>query len=195
MNQKIKAVIFDLNGVFLKSEPLSLRLEEKYGVNVDSLLPILKMALKSARLPNANPDIWLPLTNLLKISKDQLFDFWFSGESVDTDLLKYANELKNAQYKVMVLSNNFRERTNYYRQHFPEIFNCINKSYFSWETGFVKPDISAFELLLKENNLKPNECIYFDDSEENVKIAQNIGINSFIYVDLEETRKIISGFA
>ena len=38
----IKAIIFDLNGVFIESEPLSRRFEERYGVPNEEFVAVLK---------------------------------------------------------------------------------------------------------------------------------------------------------
>ena len=58
-----KAVIFDLNGVFLLSEPLSSRFEEKFDVAKDLFLPALKEIMVVVRQPDAQA--------LLKLYLDQ----------------------------------------------------------------------------------------------------------------------------
>lgn len=193
MDKKIKTIIFDFNGVFVKSEPLSKRLEEKYGVPASESWPVLKDILKQVRTPGPHSDtVWDPILNLLKTTRNEFFDFWFSGESLNHDLYLYAQELVLSGYKIIILSNNFSERTTYYRQQFPQIFSLVHAAYFSWETGLVKPDPQVFTSLLSSNNLLPGECVYFDDSQENTATAQSLGIHSYIYSDLANTRKIIT---
>lgn len=192
MTQKIKAVIFDLNGVFIKSPKLSDRLAEKYGISADVIWPVLKDILKKTRLPETRTDdVWNPLLDLLHTTKEELFGFWFSAETLDEELLSFAKNLIDQGYQVIILSNNFPERTAYYRSTFPQIFSIITKSYFSWETGLIKPDIRVYENLLKDNNFAGDECIYFDDSEENIQAATSLGIHSFIYNGLNSTKDAI----
>ena len=50
----IKAIIFDLNGVFLKSEYLTNRIEEKFSIPSDESFSVLKESLKETRL---NPNV------------------------------------------------------------------------------------------------------------------------------------------
>lgn len=194
----IKAVIFDLNGVFLESEPLSSRFQEKYGVAAEQFLPALKEIMEQVRKPNSPKafDLWKPYFDKwgLKLDEQEFFDFWFSGEHLIPELLDYAKSLRQKGLKVFVLSNNFRERTTYYRQSLSEIFKDLDGSYFSWETGFVKPDKKAYLNILTENNLKPEECIYFDDSDKNVEVAGSLGIHSKKYEGLEATKRVIKKF-
>ncbi len=191
-----KAIIFDLNGVFLQSDLLSERMEKKFGVKAGDFVSVLKKVMEVARKPNApdSYDLWKPYFENwgLDLGKQEFFDFWFSGEALVPELVDYVDELKGKGYKVFILSNNFRERTEYYRQHFPDLFEKFDGTYFSWETGFVKPQNEAYLNILKVNNLEPTECIYFDDSERNVEVAQMLGIvKSEVYVDLETTKHAI----
>ena len=190
-----KAVIFDLNGVFLQSEPLSKRFEERFRIATDQFLPALKEIMAIVRKPNAPAafSLWKPYLDQWQIAltEKEFFDFWFSGEHLVTELIEYAQELKDRGVKVFILSNNFKERTEYYRQSFPQIFQCVDKAYFSWETGFVKPSTESLQLVLSENNLKPEDCIYFDDSDDNIKIAQDLGIKSEKWTNLDEAKRVV----
>lgn len=46
----------------------------------------------------------------------------------------------------------------------------------SWETGTKKPDRRIYEMLLNRYGLKAEECIFFDDKENNIKAAREVGI-------------------
>ncbi|OGY67859.1 MAG: hypothetical protein A3I24_02055 [Candidatus Harrisonbacteria bacterium RIFCSPLOWO2_02_FULL_41_13b] len=118
-----KAVIFDLNGVFVQSPKLSERFRDELGVSTEEFLPVLKEVMAKVRMPNA-------------------------GSS-------YLSEI-------------------------------ADKVYYSWQTGFVKPDKDAYLKVLTDNNLKPGECIYFDDSGENIGVASELGIKSYIFKNVTE---------
>lgn len=191
----IKAVIFDLNGVFLVSEYLSKRMHEKYGVDENAIYAALKEIMEKARQPGVENSFafWQPhLEKLgLRINEDEFFNFWFSGEGLQPKLLEYIKQLRERDVKVFILSNNFKERTFYYRKKFPEIFKNTDGAYFSWETGFVKPNPEAYLNILAEQGLRPEECFYFDDSERNIEVATSLGINARIYEGLEKTRELL----
>lgn len=188
----VKAVILDLNGVFLESEYLSKRMNARYGVPVEAFVAALKEVMAVARGPGCEDSfvLWKPhLVKLgLEIAREEFFDFWFSGEKPVPEVLEYVRQLRSRGIKVLILSNNFKERTEYYRTHFPEIFENVDKVYFSWETGFVKPDPKAYQNILDEHSLKPEEVIYFDDSEENIEVAKSLGLHAYRYQGLQAAK-------
>ena len=191
----IEAIIFYLNGIFLKGRYLSDLMQEKYGTSGQEFLPALERIMDKVRRPGAPKiySLWSPYFQKwgLNLSEGEFFDFWFKSEKLDRLVLDYVNILKDRGLKIFILSNNFRERTSYYRQNCPEIFKNIDKAYFSWETGFIKPNELAFRNILEENGLDPEECIYFDDSQKNVDVANSVGIHAIKYENLEKTKRII----
>ncbi len=191
----IKAIIFDLNGVFIQSPYLSERVKEKFGVSTEEFLPALKAIMDKVRKPDAGAsfDYWKPYLEKwgIKSNQEEFFHFWFSEGKELVEMIGLARELKDKGIKIFILSNNFKERSEYYKKHFPFLDELFDEVYYSWQTGFVKPDPMAYENLLKENNLKPEECMYFDDSEKNIEAASTLGIQSFIFKDAQETKQIL----
>ncbi len=191
----MKAVIFDLNGVFLGGELLSNRFQRDFAVDAKEFIKALKEIMPIVRKPKAPScfSLFKPYLKKwgLKFNKPEFFRYWFSGEHPVIELITYVRGLKKRKIRVFILSNNFKERTKYYRKHFPDIFAAVDKTYFSWETGFVKPDEKSFRFILQENELKPEECAYFDDDGENVVIAKRIGIGAFLYNGFEETKQLL----
>ena len=190
-----KAVIFDLNGVFLQSEYLSKRIQDKYGVPENKFYEALKEVMAIVRKSRTDDafKFWEPhLKKLgLQVTKEEFFNFWFSGEKLVPELLEYTKELRKKGIKVFILSNNFKERTEYYRKNFSEIFEGVDDAYFSWETGFIKPDPRAFQNILIQHKLKPEDCLYFDDSNKNVEVARGLGIDAQEYRGLKKTKNYI----
>lgn len=192
----MKAIIFDLNGIFLKAEYLSKRVEEEYGIDGDRFWGALRKVLNETRKPGAKNFFGLLKPHLRKLAFDipekEFFNFWFSGEKLASEVLKYIKELKEKGVKIFILSNNFRERVDYYRKNFPVIFKSIDKTYFSCETGFIKPDLKALKNILEDNDLREEECIYFDDSEENIESAKSLGIYAQKWTGVGEAKRFIA---
>lgn len=194
----LKAVIFDLNGLFVKSEEyLSTRLERDFNIKRETFIPILEQVLGKARESNMEDSwhLWEPELKKqnLKFTKDEFWDYWFKHEQEDPEMLKLARELIDKGIKIFILSNNFRERAKYYKEHFSfaHLNDIADKIYFSFETGFIKPDPRAYQNVLNENNLKPDECIYFDNSQKNVAAAKKLGIKSYLFENPTQTKQII----
>ena len=192
----IKAIVFDLNGVFLQSEYLTKRIEEEFGIPSDKSLPVLKESLNETRL-NSKVGIfeyWVKLfkKHNIEITEDKFLSFWFSGESLVNDFVSLSRKIRERGLSVYIFSNNFKERTEYYRKNFKEIFDNVDNSFFSWETGYVKSDLKAYKNLLSIIKLEPEEIIYFDDSENNIQLAKSLGINAYIYEDFEGTYRVLT---
>ncbi|MDZ4844814.1 MAG: HAD family phosphatase [Chitinophagales bacterium] len=56
--------------------------------------------------------------------------------------------------------------------------NYFHKAYFSHLVGLRKPDTRIYELVLRENNLVPEETLFLDDLGENLKAARSLGIQT-----------------
>ena len=174
---------------------MSDRFQKDHGVDSKEFIGALKEIMPVVRQPHASDSysLWKPYLDTWNVSlnEGEFFDYWFSGEKLVLELLDYVEGLREEGLKVFILSNNFRERTEYYREHFPELFKELDKAYFSWETGFIKPDEKAYGNVLEENGLKGEECAYFDDSSKNVKVAKNLGIHAYGYEGFKATKETI----
>ena len=190
-----KAIIFDLNGVFIKSPKLSDRFRKEFGIANDIFMPALKDVMTQVRMPDAKDffEYWKPHFKKwdLKFTREEFLKYWFGSETLDNEMVESVKELKTKGFTLFILSNNLRERSLYYTEHFKILNEIFDKMYFSWQTGFIKPDIRAYENILKENNLKPEECVYFDDSEKNIEVANSLGIKSFLFKGVNETRTLL----
>jgi len=59
-----------------------------------------------------------------------------------------------------------------------EFFNLFDKMYLSHEVGLRKPNAAIFEYVLREQNLKPEEVFFIDDSSEHIEAANKLGIKN-----------------
>lgn len=193
----IKAIIFDLNGIFLQSPKLSDRFEKDFNIKPAVFLPKLFEIMEKVRKPEAQPafSFWKEILEewKVKFTEKEFWNYWFGGEIQSEKMISFSKNLRGKGIKIFILSNNFKERASFY-EHYPWTNDSIDKLYFSWQTGFVKPDVRAWELILSENILKPEECLYFDDQEKNVKAAESVGIKSFIFKNEMEIEKVVDEY-
>lgn len=193
----IKAIIFDLNGVFVRSRKLSERFQEDFGVGPEEFLPALADVMARVRQPGAAAmfSYWQPYFAKWKVnfSADEFADYWFHAEKAVPEMIELAEEWKARGLKIFILSNNLAERAEYYAENFPFLKTLPVKVYYSFETGFIKPDERAYRLLLEENGLKPEECLYFDDADKNVAVATGLGLRAFRFAGAEMVKKQIEG--
>lgn len=78
----------------------------------------------------------------------------------------------------------------YYLSNFPaDIFDEVKRGYtlfeyfdggiISADVHFSKPDPAIFNVFLEKYDLRTYECFYIDDIEENVIVAESIGMTGF----------------
>ncbi len=191
----IKAVIFDLNGIFIQAPKLGHRLRDDFGVERGKFIPVLHEIMHKIRQPGALGafsywESYLKSWNV-NFNEKEFLDYWFKAEKTSETMVVFAKNLRTKGVKVFILSNNFKERAEYYG-HYPWIHEAVDKVYFSFNTGFVKPDIGAWQLVLAENDLKPEECIFFDDQDKNIKASEEAGIKAFRFTNEAELEKIVN---
>ncbi len=188
-----KAVIFDLNGVFIQSPYLSDRFKNDFGVENEEFIPALKEIMDKVRLPNAGNCYghWKPYLDKwnIELSEDEFYKYWFEAEKEVPEMIELAKELKGKGVKLFILSNNFVERAKYYKKNFPFLDEIFDRVYYSWQTGFRKPEKEAYLNILKENNLDPEDCFYFDDSQKNIEVAKSLGITGAIFESPKNTKE------
>lgn len=191
----LKAVIFDLNGIFLQSPKLSDRFAKDFNISPEVFLPELSKIMEQVRKPNAQPAFayWKPVLESwnLSLSESEFWDYWFKAETLSEKMINFAKSLREKGIKVFILSNNFKERAEYYG-HYSWIHDAVDKVYFSWQTGFVKPDPKAWQVVLSENNLNGEDCIYFDDQQKNLDAAESAGIKSYMFTTEAELEEIVT---
>ena len=63
-------------------------------------------------------------------------------------------------------------------ERFDFLKDCFKDAVVSGEHKMLKPDAAIFELLLQRNNLKAKDCIFIDDSFDNVTAAAGLGFET-----------------
>jgi FMN phosphatase YigB (HAD superfamily) len=97
-------------------------------------------------------------------------------------------ELKE-KYRTFLLSNNNIIHCTWIFSYLEKEFGFDNyddyfeKAYFSQDTGMRKPNVEIFEMVLKENNLDPNETLFIDDSPQHIAGAQKAGIRTLLMTE------------
>lgn len=99
--------------------------------------------------------------------------------------IPWIEKIKAAGYKVYYLSN-FSEKAYNECRDALEFDKYCDGGIYSFTERLVKPDPAFFNLLLDRYGLKASECVFFDDTEKNVKAAIECGLNAFVFTDLDK---------
>lgn len=88
--------------------------------------------------------------------------------------------VKAAGYKTLLLSNTDPERFGFVRRRFPEIL-FFDGYVLSYELRLLKPDPAIYLAAARMAGADPSECVFIDDTEENVKGAVAAGLAGVHY--------------
>lgn len=94
------------------------------------------------------------------------------------DLLAYAQSLKK-RYKIAILSN--ANLGSLERKFTPEQLALFDVVVISAEVHVMKPDPAIFRLTVEKLGVKPQECIFIDDSQGFCEAANAVGMQTICY--------------
>ena len=96
-----------------------------------------------------------------------------------------AQHLKRAGYGVYYLSN-------YSKKAYDECAESLafmpymDGGIVSFKVGLTKPDPRMFQRFLERFGLRPEDCAFIDDTEENVTAAQALGFAGIVFRNYDE---------
>ena len=179
----IRAVIFDMGGVILRTEDLTSRtaLARKFGMTRKELEAVIFQS------PNRSRGRWgiHRRTALeehgapVEIPEDELDEFqraYWDGDQADTELEAYIRGLR-PRYKTGLLSNAWhgtREKvTKLYT--FLTAFDVV---IYSADVHLRKPDPRIYHLMIARLGVKANEAVFVDDFIDNIEGAKAVGLRT-----------------
>ena len=101
------------------------------------------------------------------------------------DLLK---ELKSMGYGIYGLTNWSAEKIGYAFANY-SFFSLFDGIVVSGVEKVVKPDRKIYEILLERYSLKPGECVFIDDNQDNVDMAKMLGINAIRFDNIGNVKE------
>jgi HAD superfamily hydrolase (TIGR01509 family) len=108
------------------------------------------------------------------ISYEAFFDMYNDIFSLNGAAVEVLSRVKAAGYKALLLSNTDPERFGFVRRRFPEIF-FFDAYVLSYELKLLKPDPAIYLAAARLAGVRPDECVFIDDMEENIAGAVETG--------------------
>ncbi len=102
--------------------------------------------------------------------------------SISASTVRLIERLKQ-QHTVVLLSNTNKIHFDSFdskAQGYSSLSELFDKTWYSHEMHLSKPDKKIFEEVLSYHKTEPQQTSFFDDSEANIRAAQELGINSFL---------------
>ena len=102
----------------------------------------------------------------------------------------WVKSLRKRGYAVYYLSN-FSEKIERECMDALVFREEMNGGIMSYRDKVTKPDPAIYKLFLNRFGLKPQECVFLDDSPINVNAAREQGINAILFVTKESAQKAL----
>ena len=188
--QEIKNIIFDLGGIFLKIDfsktekafaDLGVQFNDFYSQHhASELFELLETGKIS---PEEFHDSFVEETGL-HLSYEELKNAW-TALLVDFPIerLQWLQEI-GKRYKIFLFSNTNKIHYDVFTEMFHEQtgFKDFNKlfvkTYYSHEMGLRKPYPESYLYILNEQQLRPEETLFIDDTLKNIEGAKQVGLQT-----------------
>ena len=181
----IKAVIFDMGGVLIRTEDhgprtaLGLRFGKTYS-QMDELVFGVKSsqqasvgAISTAEHRRAvMRSFGLPET---EAATQEFFDAFFGGDVADQEMVCDIAALR-PQYVTAILSNAWDDLRSVLEEKW-QITYAFDEIFISAEMGIAKPDPKIYKMVLEKLGFAPEETVFVDDFIENIEAAQKLGMH------------------
>lgn len=191
MNNKIKAVVFDVGGVLCEWQGIVKEFAREIGMDEEEFIEVFLKYSFDAEIGSdlgymTIDEFFAKLTAALGCSgKTQDWQKRFvPGFKCIEPSYKLLNELKG-KYKLALLTNAKIGLWDEWKEgRLREYFEVIVDSS---EVHILKPDERIFKILLEKLQLKPEECLFIDDGIDNTQAAEKLGFKTVYFNKPEES--------
>lgn len=193
----IKNVIFDLGKVLIDTNPSEYL--RKYGYDEDKYQALLDAILYDSLWSDMDigkydsckdiVEIYVAKHKELEPEIRQFFaEEWMELYAPFKDALAFYNEVYDNGYDIYILTNFSKDGYEVISNKF-DFFKKAKGSVVSSYVKMVKPNPEIYKYLLEKYKLNPDECVFIDDSDANIKTANELGIHGIVYTDCDTLRK------
>jgi HAD superfamily hydrolase (TIGR01509 family) len=183
----IKAVIFDVGGVLLRTPDRSSRLvwEQRLGLAEWESEEIVfggEMGTKAQLGEISDEALWRWVGRRLELDHAQLDDFrqdFWRGDVLDLTLVDYIRRLR-PRHVTAIISNATDALRGRLAEEYP-IADAFDLTVVSAEEHIMKPDHEIYLRALQKLGRPAAETVFVDDSPENVLAAREVGMKSLLF--------------
>lgn len=127
-------------------------------------------------------------------SKADFKQFMFEESAELPEMLKWSKSWKKqTDLPVFALSNENKELNDYRIKNFG-LHDLFDGFFSSCYLKMRKPDPGIYKTAMEIAQVKPNECLYFDDRPMLIHAAKKLGMKTVLHQDFEISKNILENF-
>ncbi len=206
MKRGIKAVVFDVGGVFVipKKPIISEKgkqvagvfnyVSDKLKIPLDKLFDSMDTSYaKSIENKISREKALSVISKNLEIKATKLKKLFYRAYKrkfkQNKQLYRLAFKLKKQGYKIAILSDQwYLSKEALMLKRLTKKFDAV---VVSCDVGIRKPDPKIYKMVLKKLKLPAKKTIFIDDREWNIKPARKLGFNTILFKNNEQTIKAL----
>ena len=184
----MNTIIFDLGGIFIQidtKQSLQKICDRLNSMSIENILNILIRSDHYLQYEKGFIDSHIFYERVKRdLGGNFSFGFFkkvwqqiFSPVQPMIDLLPHLK----SRYQLVLLSNTNVLHMEYIEKHFP-FFHYFDHIIYSYRVGMIKPDIKIFHYTLNKIQSRAEDCVFIDDTIENILAAETVGIRSYQFV-------------
>jgi putative hydrolase of the HAD superfamily len=188
---RIKNYILDFGGVFYKIDPK--RTVEKFIAHSENPEILSSMSLGQIALHPVFLEYEKGLIStevfrekakkafgIKDISAIQFDEYWNATLlGYKPNVIDFLYSLKNLG-SIALLSNTNSLHYNYFYNELNEFFNLLDYQFLSFNMKMRKPEPEIYRTVLAHTGFNPENTLFIDDTEVNIKAAADLGLNSML---------------
>lgn len=186
---KVRAVIFDMDGVLVNTEDLYKEIEKelfaRYNLTISHDEHLSYQGTSNVIMWEAirkKHNLSTPLDELVDLTQEVVIAFFEQMETLPLmdDVVALLEKLHQKKIKMALASSSTIEVIEIVlrKTGISRFFDAIVDSS---EAGAGKPDPSVFLLAMNKLNVQPSECFIIEDSVNGIKAANSAGVYCIAY--------------
>jgi epoxide hydrolase-like predicted phosphatase len=186
----IKAVIWDMGGVLLRTEDATFREKLAQRVGMDRFQLEERVfggdaGRRAQRGEGSSEEHWQQLGTELGVPDVQGLQVeFFAGDRLDMQLIEFIRSLR-PRYRVGLLSNALTDLRPFLTDIL-QIGGDFDELIISAEVGLMKPDPRIYQIALQRLQVAPEEAVFIDDFQHNIDGAQAVGLHGIRFINTDQ---------
>jgi putative hydrolase of the HAD superfamily len=192
----VKAVIFDVDGVLIKSKDVlgeylwNKNIEKDLGLTADHmrLMYTADWSLVLKGLLDVRQYFKTRFDALnIALSVDVFIEYWLRCDSiVDSEVIQVLEAIKGP--KLYIGTNQERRRTLFIREKFKSYFDGIFSSY---QVGAIKPEPEFYRYIESNLKIQAKDIAFIDDSKSHIEAAVRLGWTCHHYRNIKDLNDFV----